>query len=84
MYVQMTLHEDNEQGRQKIPSVIELGESEDEKEMVRSGWKDFTSASCSCFNPADKERIFRVINRYPGGVEKFDGCVKEIAAKLWP
>jgi hypothetical protein len=38
---------------------------------------------CRCFNPDDKERIFGIVERCPGGVQGFNTHVQSLAIAMF-
>eukprot|EP00927_Polykrikos_kofoidii_P083774 TRINITY_DN8659_c0_g1_i3.p1 TRINITY_DN8659_c0_g1~~TRINITY_DN8659_c0_g1_i3.p1 ORF type:complete len:606 (+),score=67.48 TRINITY_DN8659_c0_g1_i3:107-1924(+) len=48
------------------PQIWLLGNSDDDCEVHRQGWLNFSVEDCECFKASDKERFLRVVSAYPG------------------
>jgi len=80
VFFQMSAHGDGSQTLSH--KFLVLGTDENEAALVRQSWNNFDASQCKCFKDSDKERIFCVINQFPGGVPKFNEYVKDITRKL--
>eukprot|EP00927_Polykrikos_kofoidii_P048890 TRINITY_DN43064_c0_g1_i1.p1 TRINITY_DN43064_c0_g1~~TRINITY_DN43064_c0_g1_i1.p1 ORF type:complete len:670 (-),score=67.53 TRINITY_DN43064_c0_g1_i1:90-2018(-) len=57
-----------------------VGENEAECELQRQACLAFRVSECECFDPNDKKRFLRVVQRYPGGEDSFNRFVQDLAA----
>jgi hypothetical protein len=66
-----------------MPTISILSENEDEKSAIRQEWFHFDANKCDCFSQIDKERIFRVLGQYDGGVPAFNDYIQQLARDLF-
>ena len=67
----------------QAPQVLTIGTDEEEHARVRDTWWNFDAVECECFKQADKDRIFSIIERYPGGVHAFNDHIKTLGVALF-
>lgn len=67
-------------GQQQMPSLITLGECQQQKHEIELTWSSFDAGRCSCFNPDDKTKIMAVIESSCGSIADFNGMVTAMFA----
>merc|ERR1712107_285263 len=80
LFVYSTMRLDNV--KQTAPRILLLADGHMARSDVGNSWLRFDTLKCECFDPADKVRILRVIDRYPGGARGFNGCIRSLARTL--
>lgn len=73
----------NPEDQIRAPNVIVIGDTAEERQHIRDGWKSFDASSCACLHQTDKDRIMSVVDRCPGGYQGFNKRVRKVAAKVF-
>ena len=81
LFIYVTMHV--EDATRAVPTVLQVGVDDHERVAAKNALVHFDAKACDCSVAEDKQRIIRVIDGAPGGLEGFNANVRKLATVVF-